>query len=118
MNFKIIDLLIGSCSGTIIAFAVVQTIPVDWNMFLAMVAGGVISMILKFTLLILLAPFFGAFEVMIPVGIIAMIVGMLSGMATVHSSVPNGCIVAGGGVLGFVIAVFIYFSNKKLARSS
>jgi len=118
MNFKVIDLLIGTSSGAIIAFAVSQIIPAHWNMFLAMAVGGVIGMILKFMLLIILAPFFGAFEVMIPVGIIAMLVGMMSGMAATQASATEGCITATGAVLGFTVAVCIYFSNKKLQRST
>lgn len=117
MNFKFIDLLIGTCSGVIIAFTVSQIIPGHWNMFLGMVAGGAIGMVLKFLLLILLAPFFGAFEVMIPVGIIAMLVGMMSGMAATQSRFTNGCIVAMGGILGFTVAVCIYLSNNKLQRA-
>ena len=118
MNFKVIDLLIVTCSGAIIAFAVSQIIPAHWNMFLAMAVGGVIGMVLKFMLLILLAPFFGAFEVMIPVSLIAMMVGMLSGISAAQGSVPVECIVAVGGVLGFTVALLIYFSNKKLLRST
>ncbi len=118
MNFKVIDSLIGICSGVIIAFTVSQIIPIGWNMFLAMAVGGAIGMVLKFILLLLLAPFFGAFEVMIPLSLIAMSVGMLSGMSTTLGSIPVACIVATGGVLGFTVAVCIYFSNKKLLRSS
>jgi hypothetical protein len=114
MNFKIIDLLIGTLSGAVIAFTVNQLIPGHWNVLLAMAVGGVFGVVLKFVLLMLLAPFFGAFEVMIPLSLISMTVGMLSGMATVHESVPGGCIAAGGGIIGFSVAVGIYFSNKKL----
>lgn len=114
MNFKIIDLLIGTLSGSVIAFTVDQLVPGHWNMLLAMAVGGALGMVLKFILLVLLAPFFGAFEVMIPLSLIAMTVGMLSGMATVHESVPSECIAVGGGMIGFSVAVGIYFSNKKL----
>ena len=116
MNLKIIDPLTGACSGAIIAFAVSQIIPTDWNMFLAMAVGGAIGMALKFVLLLLLAPFFGAFEVMIPLSIIAMSVGMLSGMAVAQGSVPDGCISVTGGMIGLTVAMAIYFSNKKLTR--
>ncbi|MCH8313631.1 MAG: hypothetical protein IID17_11670 [Nitrospinae bacterium] len=116
MNFKIIDPLTGICSGAIIAFAVSQIIPTDWNMFLAMAVGGGIGMVLKFVLLLLLAPFFGAFEVMIPLSIIAMSVGMLSGMASAQGSVPDGCISVTGGIIGLAVSAAIYFSNKKLVR--
>ena len=116
MNFKIIDPLTGTCSGVIIAFAVSQIIPADWNMFLAMAVGGGIGMVLKFVLLLLLAPFFGAFEVMIPLSIIAMSVGMLSGMISAQGSVPAWCISVTGGIIGLTVSMAIYFSNKKLVR--
>ncbi len=114
MNFKVIDLIIGVFSGILIAFAVCRIVPAHWNMLAGMFAGGVIGMALKFALLILLAPFFGAFEVMIPLSIIAMIVGMTSGMAVSHGGIPQALIASGGGTIGFAIAVLIYYSNKKL----
>ncbi len=116
MNFKIIDPLIGAGSGAIIAFTVSQIIPANWNMFLAMAAGGGIGMILKFVFLLLLAPFFGAFEVMIPLSIIAMSVGMLSGMASTNGSVTDGCISVTGGLVGLAVSVVVYFSNKNLTH--
>jgi hypothetical protein len=116
MNFKIIDTLVGACSGATIAFAVSQIIPTGWNMFLAMAVGGGIGMVLKFVFLLLLAPFFGAFEVMIPLSIIAMSVGMLSGMVSAQGDVPNECIWITGGIIGMVVSTVIYFSNKKLVH--
>lgn len=116
MNFKIIDPLVGFCSGAIIAFAVCQIIPEGWNMVLAMALGGSIGMLLKFALLLLLAPFFGAFEVMIPLSIIAMSVGMLSGMAAAQGGATAECISAVGGIIGLAISTAIYFSNNKLAQ--
>jgi len=114
MNFKVIDLLIGAFSGILIAFAVCRIVPAHWNMLAGMIAGGIVGMSLKFALLILLAPFFGAFEVMIPLSLIAMVVGMSGGMAAAHGSVAHGWIVGAGGVTGFIVAVVIYQSNKKL----
>lgn len=116
MNFKIIDALIGACSGAIIAFTVSQIIPAHWNMFLAMAVGGGIGMGLKFILLILLSPFFGAFEVMIPLSVIAMSVGMLSGMASAEGGVSDGCIFVTGAMIGLAVSTAIYFSNRKLTH--
>jgi hypothetical protein len=116
MNFKIIDPLVGFCSGAIIAFAVSQIIPEGWNMFLAMVVGGGVGMFLKFIFLLLLAPFFGAFEVMIPLSLIAMSVGMLSGMAAAQGGFSGACILAAGGIIGLAVSTVIYYSNKKLAH--
>ncbi len=117
MNFKIIDYTIGTVSGIIIAFTVLQIIPGHWNMLLGMLAGSVIGMALKFVLLIGLAPFFGAFEVMIPVSLIAMIVGMVSGMAATAGPIPAGCVYAAGGAIGFAIAGMVLRSNRKLTQS-
>jgi hypothetical protein len=86
-------------------------------MFLAMAVGGGIGMTLKFFLLLLLAPFFGAFEVMIPLSIIAMSVGMLSGMVTAQGGVPVWCLTATGGIIGLAVSVAVYFSNKKQLRN-
>jgi len=114
MNFKIIDPLIGAGSGALIACAVSLIVPAGWNMFLAMAAGGGIGMGLKFILLLGLAPFFGAFEVMIPLSVIAMSVGMLSGMMS--GSVPAWCIILTGTITGLAVSSAIYFSNKKLVH--
>lgn len=73
-------------------------------------------MVLKFVLLLLLAPFFGAFEVMIPLSIIAMSVGMISGMAAAEGSIPDECIFVTGGMIGLAVSIAIYISNKKLLR--
>jgi len=116
MNFKIIDTLVGACSGAMIAFAISQIVSTDWNMFLAMAVGGGIGLVFKFILLLLLAPFFGAFEVMIPLSIIAMSVGMLSGMMSAQGGVPEGCILVTGGIIGVAVSTVIYFSNKKLVH--
>ena len=118
MNFKIFDALVGACSGAMIAFTVSQIISSDWNMFLAMAVGGGIGLVFKFILLLLLAPFFGAFEVMIPLSVIAMSVGMSSSMMSVQGDVPNECIWITGGIIGLAVSTVIYFSNKKLVRSN
>ena len=114
MNFKIIDALVGACSGAMIAFTVSRIVSPDWNIFLAMAVGGGIGLVFKFTLLLLLAPFFGAFEVMIPLSVIAMSVGMLSGMAA--GNFNGGCVWITGGIMGLAVSTVIYFSNKKLTR--
>ena len=63
---------------------------------------------------LLIAPFFGAFEVMIPLSIIAMSVGMLAGMVSAQGGVPTECISVAGGMIGVTVSTIVYFSNKKL----
>ncbi len=115
MNFKLIDLTIGTLSGFIIACTVVQIIPGHWNMFAGMLAGGGIGMAFKFFLLLLLAPFFGAFEVMIPLSLIAMAVGMGAGMAAT-AALSGTAVCAAGGVIGLCVAALVLRSNEKLAH--
>lgn len=72
-----------------------------------------IGVILHLVLMFVLVPFFGAFEVMVPLHIIGMIVGMASGMmATMNISI-YWITLAGGGT-GWIVAVGIQHSNKKL----
>ena len=113
MNFKIIDPLIGAGSGAAIATLVYFILPGDWNMIPCMIAGGLSGMGIAFFLTLLLMPFFGAFEVMIPLHIIGMITGMMVGMALTLGSTPTLCLTTLGGLTGITVAIIIYFSNKK-----
>jgi hypothetical protein len=113
MNFKIIDPLIGAGSGAAIATLVYFILPGDWNMIPCMIAGGLSGMGIAFFLTLLLMPFFGAFEVMIPLHIIGMITGMMVGMALTLGSTPTVCLTTLGGLTGITVAIIIYFSNKK-----
>jgi len=113
MNFKVIDPLIGAGSGAAIATLVYFILPGDWNMIPCMIAGGLSGMGIAFFLTLLLMPFFGAFEVMIPLHIIGMITGMMVGMALTLGSTPTFCLTTLGGLTGITVAIIIYFSNKK-----
>lgn len=108
MNFKITDFFIGTFSGSLVAGVVHYLLPPVMPMLL----GGVIGMLLVLPLKILLMPFFGAFEVMIPLGIIGMTVGMAAGALSTLTS--GNIVIASGGVIGFIISAIIYFSNKRL----
>ncbi|PIP71932.1 MAG: hypothetical protein COW89_09195 [Nitrospinae bacterium CG22_combo_CG10-13_8_21_14_all_47_10] len=108
MNLKIADFFIGTFSGSLVAGVVHYLLPPVMPMLL----GGVIGMLLVLPLKILLMPFFGAFEVMIPLGIIGMTVGMTAGALSTLTS--GNIVIASGGVMGFIISAIIYFSNKRL----
>ena len=110
MNLKVADFFIGTFAGGTVAMVVHLTLSSQSNMLLTMVLGGLIGMALLLPLKILLMPFFGAFEVMIPLGIIGMGVGMTAGML---STLPNISGYAGGDLAGFIIAGIIYFSNQR-----
>lgn len=113
MNYKLIDTLTGIFSGACIAFFTCQLVPHDWNMLSGMLLGMAIGMVLHLVLMFLLVPFFGAFEVMVPLHIIGMIVGMAGGMATTMN-ISTYWITWAGGVTGWIVAVGIQYSNKKL----
>jgi hypothetical protein len=69
-------------------------------------------MAIALALKVVLMPVFGAFEVMIPLGIIGMTVGMAAGIL---SNIANSNIViAFGALTGLIVATTIYFSNKYL----
>ncbi len=113
MPYKFIDLCIGLFSGAVVACGVTQMVPPDWNMFLGMLAGGASGMLIQIFLLIVFMPFFGPFEVMIPVSIICMAVGMLSGMAVTHTALSVVHIISIGGFIGLGIAFLVDRSNRK-----
>jgi predicted branched-subunit amino acid permease len=117
MNFKIVDPLIGVFSGALVACVAAQVVPANWNMFAGMLAGMVCGMVLKFPLAFLLMPWFGSFEVMIPLAIIAMTAGMLGGMAAGMTTVSSGWTALAGGMAGLIITAIVARSNRKLTRA-
>ena len=110
MNLKIADFFIGTFSGALVA-AVVSFISPP---IMPMLTGGAIGMVLTMPLTIVLMPFFGAFEVMIPLGIIGMTVGMIAGILSI--AISSNIIIAAGGLIGLIIATIIFFSNKRLTE--
>ncbi|MEE3346732.1 MAG: hypothetical protein VX186_01095 [Nitrospinota bacterium] len=113
MNLKIADFFIGTFSGGLVALVVFLLLSSPSNMLLAMVLGGLIGMMLVLPLKILLMPFFGAFEVIIPLGIIGMGVGMTAGMLSAIPSISGYAVITWGDIAGFLVSTIIYFSNKR-----
>ena len=113
MNLKIADFFIGTFSGGLVALVVFLLLSSPSNMLLAMVLGGLIGMMLVLPLKILLMPFFGAFEVIIPLGIIGMGVGMTAGMLSAIPSISGYAVITWGDIAGFLVSTVIYFSNKR-----
>ena len=114
MNLKIADFFIGTFSGGLVALVVYLILSSPSNMSMAMVLGGLIGMVLVMPLTIILMPFVGAFEVMIPLGIIGMGVGMTTGMLSAIPAISGYAVIAWGDLAGFTVAMLIYFSNKHL----
>jgi hypothetical protein len=117
MNLKIADFFIGTFSGGTVAWVVYQTLPSDTHMLLAMILGGLIGMTIVLPLKFLLMPLFGGFEVVIPLGIIGMGVGMTAGMLSTLPDVSGFIVIVWGNLAGIVVATLIYFSNKHYINS-
>jgi len=81
-----------------------------------MLLGGLIGMVLVLPLKFLLMPFFGAFEVVIPLGIIGMGVGMTAGMLSAIPNISGYTVIAWGDLAGLMVALIIYFSNQRLTN--
>jgi len=107
MNLKIADFFVGAFSGALVAATVSFFSPP----FMPMLLGGLIGMLLVIPLKIAFMPLFGAFEVMIPLGIIGMTVGMGAGMLSLI--VSSNIVIAFGTVTGLIVATIIHFSNKR-----
>ena len=116
MNYKIIDPLVQATSGALVTFAVQLLVPTFWNMMLAMLAGGVCGMILMMLTMIPLMAVLGSFEVMIPMALVNMTVGMLSGMVVTRTPAPAGSLILAGAVTGLIIYGLVWNSNRKLTR--
>ena len=117
MILKTTDFFIGTLSGAAMAFFIDLIIPSELNMFLGMFSGGLIGMVMMLAMMILLMPFFGAFEVMIPLHANGMMVGMTSGMLSTLALVTSNHLTILGALIGFLVSLSIYFSNKYLTQS-
>lgn len=117
MILKIADFFIGPLSGALMSFCIYLVVEPELNMFLGMILGGVIGMILMLITMIALMPFFGAFEVMIPLHLNGMLVGMSAGMLSTLPSIASNQLIIGGAVIGFLVSLYIHFSNKHLTQS-
>lgn len=112
MNLKVADFFIGTISGGSVAIVVYLLLSSQPTMFIAMILGGLLGMALVLPVKIILMPFFGAFEVMIPLGLIGMGVGMTAGMLSTIPNISLLIAIAWGDLTGFIVAGIIYFSNK------
>ena len=117
MILKTTDFFIGTFSGAIMAFCIGLIIPSEFNMFLGMVLGGLTGMVMMLVMMLFLMPFFGTFEVMIPLHINGMLVGMTSGMLSTLPLVTSNHLIILGALIGFLVSLSIYFSNKYLTQS-
>ncbi len=117
MNLKIADFFIGTLAGGSVALVVFLLLPHATNRVLAMILGSLIGMTFVLPLKFLLMPFFGAFEVVIPLGIIGMGVGMTAGMLSTIPDISGYALIAWGDSAGFLVATILYFSNKHLTES-
>lgn len=114
MNYKILDPLLLAGAGAIIAFTVTQIIPASMPMPLAMLAGGLLGMAFNVIFTILCAPFCGAFQVMIPLGLVGMPLGMAVAMAQAAGAAPLGPAMALGGAFGLAVAFYIRRCQRRV----
>ncbi|MFQ5672329.1 MAG: hypothetical protein ACE5G9_04485 [Nitrospinales bacterium] len=114
VNYKIIDPLIATLSGGFVAFAVARMVPDGFSLLPGMLAGGFCGMALQLVLMFLLMPFLGAFEVMIPLSLIGMTVGMMSGMMAAWGGIAVFGIAWAGAVAGLLVSAVIHYCNRRL----
>lgn len=116
LSFRLGDYLAGMLTGVLTALAVRAVVGPNWDMVIAMLAGMAVGMGVHLSLLVLLTPLLGAFEVMIPGGIIGMYGGMLFGMrdAMQRDVISLSQAVAVGGFFGFVVVLVIRWWDRQL----
>ncbi len=112
MYYKIIDPLFLAGAGAIIAFTVAEIIPASMPMALAMLVGGVLGMAMNMLFTVLFAPFLGAFQVMMALGLVAMPLGMAAAMA--ENALPLPLLVLIGAASGLAVALYIGRANRRL----
>lgn len=116
LSFRLGDYLAGILTGVLTALAVRIIVGPNWDMVIAMLAGMAAGMGVHLSLLVLLIPLLGAFEVMIPGGIIGMYGGMLFGMrdAMQQNIISLNQALVVGGLFGFVVVFVIRWWNRQL----
>lgn len=116
LPFQLGDYLAGILTGVLTALAVCAIVGPNWDMVMAMLAGMAVGMGVHLSVLVLLVPLLGAFEVMIPGGIIGMYGGMLFGMrdAMQHNVISLRQALAVGGLFGFMVVFVIRWWNRQL----
>ena len=117
MILKTADFFIGALSGATMAFCINLITPSELHMYLGMLLGGLIGMVMMLVMMILLMPLLGGFEVMIPLHINGMVIGMTSGMLSTFPLITSNHLTILGAFIGFLVSLYIYFSNKYLTQS-
>lgn len=116
------DLLTNALAGAAAALAARGTISDVWNPVVAMPAGMLLGMFASLPVILVLMPFFGAFEVMLPAMLTGMIAGMVVGMLEAMDPLTIPKAALSGGGIGALVVVLVYVltahaGRKKFARS-
>src|SRR5574341_610455 len=116
LYFRLGDYVAGALTGVLTALAVRAIVGPDWNMVLAMLVGMVVGMVTHISLLLLLVPLLGTFEVMIPGSMIGMYGGMLFAMrdSMQQAQVPLRTALAVGALFGLVVVFGIRWWDGHL----
>ncbi len=116
LYFCIGDYLAGLLTGLLTAFAVRAIVGPQWDMVLAMLVGMAVGMLLHLTLLLLVIPFLGTFETMMPSAVIGMYGGMLFGMrdSMQQAYVSRDMALAVGALFGLVVVFGIRWWDRQL----
>ena len=116
LSFRLGDYLAGILTGVLTALAVRAIVGPNWDMVVAMLIGMGTGMSVHLSLLVLLIPLLGTFEVMMPSGIIGMYGGMLFGMrdAMQQEVISLSQAPAVGGLFGFVVVFVIRWWDRQL----
>ena len=114
--FVLGDYVAGGLTGVLTALAVRAIVGPDWDVVLAMLVGMVVGMMTHISLLLLLVPLLGTFEVMIPGSMIGMYGGMLFAMrdSMQQAQVPLSTALAVGVLFGLVVVFGIRWWDRQL----
>ena len=114
LYFGVGDLLANPGISALVALMVSVLVANSWHVAPGMVVGMALGIVVAVVGLILLTPFFGAFEIMLPGMTGAMVTGMIVGMRAAMTPIDPGGEAGLGAVIGLAVLIAVRLLDRKI----
>ena len=110
------DLLANVGLGALVGLIVSSSVGEGWPVVVGMAASMAVGTLVSVPASMLLAPFFGAFEVMLPGMASAMLAGMVVGMRATAGSASHADLAGLGAASGLAVLVAVRLLDRCIRR--